>query len=129
MKNNHGSMAHALEGSSVLLVEDEFLLLSELEEVLHEAGAGEVRACRSVAEAAAVLDKCEFSAAILDVRIGGDSIGPVARRLAKQGTPFVFYTGQVRGDRNMVEWPDRPILSKPATACGIVTAVAELLKH
>jgi DNA-binding NtrC family response regulator len=111
------------------LVEDEFLLLSELEEVLHDAGAGAVRACRTLAEATAVLDKCEFSAAILDVRIGGDTIAPVARQLARRGTPFIFYTGQVRGDRNMVEWPDRPILSKPATASGIVTALTELLKH
>jgi DNA-binding NtrC family response regulator len=118
-----------LRGLSVLLVEDDFLLLSELESVLHDAGAETVYSCRTVGEANALLDKHNVSAAILDVRIGRESAAPVARKLARHATPFLFYTGQLSTDRFMSEWPNRPVLSKPARSQVIVRALADLLRH
>src|SRR6185437_16423794 len=72
--------AQVLRGLTVLLVEDDFLLLSELEAVLRDAGADMVHACRTIGEAIALLDEGNVSAAILDVRVGCDTIGPVARK-------------------------------------------------
>jgi DNA-binding NtrC family response regulator len=120
----------ALPGvSSLLVVEDDFLLLTEMTEVLRDAGAGTVHACRSIGEALALLDHHEVAAAVLDVRVGRESIAPVARKLARQGTPFLFYTGQITGDRAMSEWPDSPVLSKPSRARVIVETLAGLLKQ
>jgi DNA-binding response OmpR family regulator len=118
----------ALAGAQVLIVEDNCLLLMDLEEVLLDAGADKVQACRTVEDALRVSESEGISAAVLDVRIGADSIAPVARRLAARGTPFLFYTGQVGNDPMMMEWPNCRTISKPALPQIIVNAVAELLR-
>lgn len=66
---------------------------------------------------------------MLDVRIGHDTIAPVARQLARRGTPFVFYTGQVGSDPAIAEWPGRTVITKPAPAKTIVSAVAGMLRR
>jgi DNA-binding response OmpR family regulator len=129
MESSHsGNKTRALAGVQLLIVEDDFLLLMDLEEVLLGAGAARVQACRTIEDALLVALKEEISAAILDVRIGAESIAPVARRLAARGTPFVFYTGQLGNDPMMEEWPNCRTLSKPAQPQVIVNAVAELLR-
>ena len=117
----------ALAGAQLLIVEDDFLLLMDLEEVLLDAGA-DVQACRTIEDALRLVEKERISAAILDVRIGPDSIAPVARKLAARGTPFLFYTGQLGNDPMMTEWPNSKTISKPALPQVIVKAVAELLR-
>jgi len=118
----------ALVGAKLLIVEDNYLLLVDLEEVLRDAGADEVQACRTIEEALRISETDGISAAILDVRIGTDSIVPVARKLAARGTPFLFYTGQVGNDPMMTEWPNCRTISKPAQPQVLVNAVAELLR-
>jgi DNA-binding response OmpR family regulator len=117
----------ALAGAQLLIVEDDFLLLMDLEEVLLDAGA-DVQACRTIEDALRLAEKQGLSAAILDVRIGTHSIAPVARKLADRGTPFLFYTGQLGNDPMMTEWPNCRTISKPALPQVIVKAVAELLR-
>jgi DNA-binding response OmpR family regulator len=97
--------------------------------VLREAGADAVYSCRSISDAMAILDNHQVGAAILDVRVGRHSITPVARKLAQQATPFLFYTGQRGGDRIMLEWPDQPVISKPVSFQKLVYALAGLLGH
>jgi len=86
-----------LQGVRVLVVEDDALLLMELEEIVADAGAEVVPLCRTVADGIAAAQQDGIEAAVLDVRIGRDTIAPVARQLASRGTPFVFYrTGRLR---------------------------------
>ena len=85
--------------------------------------------CRTLGEAYAMLEGGKPAVALLDVRIGQDSVAPLARKLAAAGTPFLFYTGQTGGDRILAEWRDRPLLSKPSSARQIVSAVADLLRE
>jgi DNA-binding response OmpR family regulator len=99
----------------------------ELEAVLLEAGAEIAGCCRTVREALAVASGDEVDAAILDVRVGRETIAPVAQQLASHGTPFIFYTGQVEKDPQLAEWAGCRILSKPARAGAIVAAIAEVL--
>lgn len=119
--------AETLTGLCILLVEDDFLVLSELEALLRDAGADCILPCRTLGEAAAMLDGRKPAVAVLDVRIGQESVAPLARRLAASGTPFLFYTGQIGGDRMLAEWRDRPMLSKPSSSHRIVSAVADLV--
>jgi len=118
----------ALAGANLLVVEDNYLLLMDLEAVLLGAGADVVQPCRTIEDALLISETDGISAAILDVRIGADSIVPVARKLAARGTPFLFYTGQLGNDPMMTEWPDCKTISKPALPQVIVKAVAELLR-
>ena len=120
-------VAPALRGARVLLVEDDILLLMELEAILREAGAEIAGCCRTVREALAVAERNGVAVAILDVRVGRETIAPVARQLTDHGTPFIFYTGQVENDPDLAEWTGCRVLSKPARASAIVAAVAEAL--
>lgn len=117
----------ALHGARILIVEDDAILLMDLEITLREAGADIVRACRTVEDALAAVSKQAFSIAVLDVRLRGETIAPVARLLCKHGTPFVFYTGQVGKDAALAEWPGSRIVAKPAPERTIIAAVAETL--
>ena len=117
----------ALKGVRVLVVEDDAILLMELEEVLEAAGAEIVGLCRTVKDALARLESNRVSAAVLDVRIGNETIAPVARQLGRRGTPFFFYTGQVGNDPALEEWRGCKIVSKPAQAQTIVSAVVDVL--
>ena len=117
-----------LHGARVLVVEDDPLLLLELESILQDAGAEIVACCRNVKDGLMAVEKNGVAAAILDVRIGRTTIAPVARQLAKRGTPFLFYTGQVENDPALAEWSDHVVLSKPARPATIVAAVALLLE-
>jgi DNA-binding response OmpR family regulator len=121
--------AAALDGARVLIVEDDVLLLMELETILRDAGAEIVACCRTVQEGLAAAGKCNAAAAILDVRVGRETIAPVARQLADCGTPFIFYTGQVKNDPQLAEWQGYTVLSKPARASAIVGALAEVLQR
>jgi DNA-binding response OmpR family regulator len=116
-----------LAGARILVVEDDFLLMMELETVLRDAGVERVQTCRTVSEALAAAERGNFAAAVLDVRIGGESVTPVARKLAQCGTPFLFYTGQVGNEGPMAEWPQCRVVSKPAQARVIVAAVTDVL--
>jgi DNA-binding NtrC family response regulator len=127
VKRGGDETAEALRGLSVLVVEDEFLLLTELETMLHEAGVECVHLCRTLGEATSMLDCCEVSAAILDVRIGRESVAPVAHQLAERKTPFVFYTGQTARDPVIQEWSDHPVLSKPTPPQRVISTLATLV--
>jgi DNA-binding NtrC family response regulator len=117
----------ALRGARVLVVEDDALLLMDLESILVEAGAEVLANCRTVADGLAAAQQDGIAAAVLDVRIGRETIAPVAWALARRGTPFIFYTGQVGSDPALAEWRDRTIIAKPAQARTLVAAVAALL--
>jgi DNA-binding NtrC family response regulator len=117
----------ALKGVRLLVVEDDAILLMELEEILQDAGAEIVGCCRTVKDALASVEADAISAAVLDVRIGSETIAPVARRLGRRGTPFLFYTGQVIDDPALEEWRDCKIVAKPAQAQTIVSAVIDIL--
>jgi DNA-binding response OmpR family regulator len=121
-------LGHLLKGARVLVVEDDFLILMELETILSEAGA-ETAGCRTVKDALTLAEKDGLAAAVLDIRLGRETIAPVARELARRGVPFVFYTGQVNTDAVRAEWPDHGLVPKPAQPRAIVNAIADLLHH
>jgi DNA-binding NtrC family response regulator len=118
-----------LAGAHLLVAEDDFIISIELESTLLEAGAESVGVCRTVKDALLRAGDGRFSAAILDVRLGRETVIPLARLLTQRGIPFVFYTGQVDLDSVRVEWPQCRIISKPAQSRTIVHAIVEALKR
>src|SRR5262249_49287236 len=113
-----------LVGECVLVVEDEILVSLELESILNDAGA-DVELCRTTPAALDRLKTAPITAAILDVRLGSDTVTSVAHRLAERGIPFIFYTGQSASDPVLAEWPDRRIVTKPAMSMSILGALVE----
>jgi DNA-binding response OmpR family regulator len=116
-----------LARARVLVVEDDFFILSGLESLLTEAGA-EVIVSRTVGDAVVKADAA-VSAAILDVALGSETVEPVLARLAERGVPFMFYTGKLGTDELLAAWPGYKVVTKPADAKMLVGAVAALLSE
>jgi two-component system, response regulator PdtaR len=115
--------ATTLDGLCVLVVEDEFLIQLELEALLTDAGACVVGPCRNVANALEIAEREVVDLALLDVRLGRNTVVPVARLLRSRGIPFVFYTGQTGVEPMLAEWPDAVILPKPSDRAEIIRAL------
>jgi DNA-binding response OmpR family regulator len=119
--------AHRLQGARVLVVEDEVIIAMELAANLEEAGAEVIGPSHILSHALALASKSNISAAILDLRLGATSVGPVARVLSERKIPFIFYSGQSRTDPLRSEWPDAEIFSKPSPPGVLVEAIAGLI--
>jgi DNA-binding response OmpR family regulator len=113
----------------VLVVDDEFLIAAQLQCDLTEAGAEVVGPSHTLQDAIALAEREHLTAAILDIQLGRDNVGPLAQRLTDRGIPFVFYTGQVHTDPIRTRWPNSKVISKPATADNLIAAVASVMKE
>ena len=87
----------SLVGHRVLVVEDEQLIGLMLADVLEEFGGAVLGPVATVSEAIDLVDSGEVTAALLDLSLRGETVYPVADRLAEQDIPFVFITGYSRG--------------------------------
>lgn len=116
-----------LDGCSVLLVEDQFLIAMDVEDMLLELGAERVVVCASVREAHAALDRAVPDCAVLDVNLGLETSAEIAQRLERMGVPFLFATGYDDAQNQTVEVGDRQVLHKPYRAPELQAALARLL--
>ena len=96
----------------VLVVEDEVMIMTLVEDMVTELGHCVAGLAASVEEAAGLAEGAEFDVALLDVNLQGQTVESVAATLARRGKPFVFTTGY--GERVIPpEFKDRPLLPKP----------------
>ncbi len=109
-----------VNGSRVLIVEDEYFIATELERFLAKLGATVLGPVPSIERAIDYLDDAD--AAILDIRLDGQYVFPFADELVNRHIPFVFYTGC-----SDIAIPDRfryaNYLSKPAEAETVCNAL------
>jgi CheY-like chemotaxis protein len=97
----------------VLVLEDQFLIAIELEEMLARLGCIVVGPVPTVARALGVLagDKVDF--AILDVNLGRERSTPVAEALRARGVPFALSTGYDASQLQEEAFKDAQHLGKP----------------
>ncbi|HEX5958785.1 MAG TPA: response regulator [Hyphomicrobiaceae bacterium] len=119
----------SLNGARILVVEDEPLIALEIGEGLVEAGAVVIGPSSTVARALDLVGTRDLEAAILDVRLDGETVFPVAAALCARAIPFVFHTGDAIGRTLAADWPDNEVLSKPADRARIVAVLAKLLEE
>ena len=82
-----------LNGRSVLLVEDEFLLALHLEELVESLGAKVRGPFTRLADAMAAARHDDFDMAILDINLNGTMVYPLADDLIGRRVPFLFLSG------------------------------------
>lgn len=80
-----------LQGSRVLIAEDDYFVASALADAFRAANAQVIGPCASLAEATRLAGGSQM--AVLDVDLKGQMVFPLADRLMRDGMPFVFYTG------------------------------------
>jgi len=121
-----------LTGKRCLVLDDEFLIALDIQQILELAGAKHVASVATASEALALVRReAKFDLAVLDVKLGGsedNSVG-VARELAKTGTPFVFLTGMRVDNMHAREFPQAPVIEKPYDAVALLDAVQRALKN
>ena len=120
-------MTTALEGTRVLVVEDEFLVATLIEDVLESAGCVVSGPIPRVAEALDAVDHETYDVAVLDVNLGGDRIDPVADALCRRNVPFVFVTGYTE-NALPGEFAERPRLCKPFKMGELLGILCRLVK-
>jgi DNA-binding NtrC family response regulator len=116
----------SLEGRRILIVEDIAILAFSFEDIVKRAGAEVVGPALKLESAERLAEEETLSGALLDIRLNGDEVWSVARRLNRRGVPFVFCTGHFNSDNLPAEWRGRPLLAKPARAQAIIDTVANL---
>ena len=116
-------MPDRLKGRTLLVVEDEFLILLDLQYILEDEGA-EVVTATTVEEGLEAVNDA-FAAALLDVRLPDGDVFPVADELSRRSVPLVFHSGHAQADAIAERFPGATTLSKPAPEMMVVDALAK----
>ncbi|WP_395396263.1 response regulator (plasmid) [Novosphingobium sp. BL-8A] len=106
----------------LLVVEDEYIIATELAAALEEEGFTVVGPAATVARGHALLQDSRMDGAILDINVRGESIFPLADELARDDVPFLFFTGydaRVIPDR----FADVPCCQKPFAPVSLIGIV------
>lgn len=78
----------------VLVVEDEFMLATELMQELSDAGLSVIGPASTLGEGRRLCDGAErIDGAVLDISLHGEMVFPLADELARRQVPFLFATG------------------------------------
>jgi two-component system, response regulator PdtaR len=116
----------------ILIVEDDYLVASDIESVLVEAGL-EVAGIAATAEEAMVLAASHRpTLAVMDVRLGGvrDGIDVALELFARQGIRCVFATAHYDGEVRARAAPACPLgwLQKPFSRTSLIASVRQALR-
>lgn len=116
-------MAALLDGLRVLVLEDEFLIAMDVEQLCLDNGAASVAIVRSLSEIDAQTTAA-FDVAVIDLKLGGESTLDFARNLRRQGVPFVFASGYSDDMELAQDFPGAVLVPKPYSGADLVEAVA-----
>jgi CheY-like chemotaxis protein len=114
-----------VDGTRVLIVEDEALLAFEIDALLRDCGMTPVGPISRSDEALKLIDHHAIDCAVLDVNLHGESTERVAAELASRSIPFAFITGYGRADIPE-QFHGSPILLKPFAGAALIDTVRSL---
>jgi DNA-binding response OmpR family regulator len=122
----------AIAGKRLLVVEDEFLILLDIQSTLETAGAKSVVTASRVQDALNAIADSEkigarFDAALLDLKLDHESSAPIAERLASAGVPFIFLTGAPTDIALAKQFGSIPIVGKPFDSATLLAALSNAL--
>jgi len=112
-----------LAGLRVLVLEDEFLIAMDVEQLCRDHGAENVVVVRSLDEIEPSF-AAEFDAAIVDLLLGGVSTLEFAARLRDGNVPFVFASGYTDNEEISRLFPDATLIGKPYAGDDLIEALA-----
>ena len=128
-----GDRKRPLEGMLCFVLDDDFLIALDIQEILESAGAASVVCVGSIADARAALqNEPAFSVAVLDIGMDGngrEADMTIAALLQERGTPFVFLTGMGSDDARARKFPEAPLVDKPFQGGELLAAVRRALRQ
>ena len=114
----------SLEGHSILIVEDEPLIVMDITQAFEGTGAA-LTTTNTLKHALILVEHDGLSGAILDHALGDGNSSLLCQRLKERGIPFMIYSGY-----STVEGPCKDALhvSKPAADGALVAAMERLIR-
>ena len=114
-------MPPLLDGLRILVLEDEFLIAMDVEQLCRDHGATDIPIARDLAEIGGL---SRFDAAIVDLMLSGTPTLDFAARLRNAGVPFVFASGYSDVDELNASFPDIQLVTKPYSGDDLIEALA-----
>jgi DNA-binding NtrC family response regulator len=113
----------SLEGRSILIVEDEPLIVLDMTNTLACTRA-QITSTNTLKHALLLVEHDGLAGAILDHALGDGDSSALCARLTERGIPYLIYSGYKH-----IEGPchGAPHLDKPATSEALVAAVERLI--
>ena len=115
---------------SILVVDDEELVLQVVVDALEEAGFG-VRAAMTGEEAVSILaDDPDIRVLVTDINLQGAMVGWEVAKKARERTsdmPVVYVTGDSANEWPVEGVPNSVLVCKPFAPAQVVTAISQLL--
>jgi DNA-binding response OmpR family regulator len=121
----NASRRRNLNGTKILVVEDEFYLAMDISEGLERAGGNVIGPCADTETSIAELRREKPDCALVDINLGDGPSFEIAEELKRRDVPFLFLTGY---DAPSVptEHADVQRIEKPADTDRIIDAVCRL---
>ena len=112
-----------LDGTQVLIVEDEPVIAIEIAEIVQEANGDVVGPAHSVGEARNLIRSRPIDVALLDINLPDGQITPIVEALRAQHVPTIIYTGGELPATVKARHPDLRVLQKPALPARLVAEI------
>lgn len=112
----------------VIVVEDHFAVADSLRVLLANEGFDVTGMAGTLAAAGMLVDRGGFDVAVLDIRLGTESIAPLAERLLADGIPIVFLTGYGEIDVLPESLRALPRLAKPCDPDQLLRLLDEVVE-
>jgi DNA-binding response OmpR family regulator len=115
----------SLAGRSILIVEDEPLIVMDITQAFEATGAA-LTTTNTLKHALILVEHDGLSGAILDHALGDENSSRLCKRLTERGIPFLIYSGYAT-----IEGPCKAALhiSKPAADGVLVAAMEGLIRR
>jgi DNA-binding response OmpR family regulator len=114
----------SLQGRSILVVEDQSLIVMDIADALEAAGAS-ITSTTTLHHALLLVEHDGISAAIIDHVLGDGDSSELCGRLKARGIPFLMYSGLPKIDG---ECKGALHLQKPASPEELVAGVEDLIR-
>lgn len=119
-----------LDGMHVLVMEDEFLIAMDVEQLCREHGATAVTIVRQIEDLGENPFEGEpFHVAVLDLMLGGVPTTDFASTLSERGIPFVFATGHTDVEARFGTGPDIEVVAKPYGGPDLIAALGRAIER
>jgi CheY-like chemotaxis protein len=110
----------------VLIVEDNSLIALEISQFVEAAGYTVVGPETSVDATIRVLARHKIDLALLDVKLGGELVFPIAKDLDAKGIPYIFLTSYSAA-AIPAQHRHQPLVSKPYSPEHLLVQIRQFL--
>jgi DNA-binding NtrC family response regulator len=110
-----------------LIVEDNFVILMDLEDMVQSMGFKLVDQATSLTEAMALIKTKHYRVVFLDIKLGKSNGLPIAKTLKKHKIPFAITSAYYDETSLPPEFKDIPVIAKPYSVKAVNEVLAKLL--